>query len=285
MSQTSLKKSSSVSKQQSVKVLSVDEEMSANSASAIAKTQEEAKGALESLTQKFNDCDKNIASSSGNATREMLEQGRIAVLVEKRYAKGSLDAYYKDFREQTNTISASKWSQYKRIGRVADVLEPYADRLPSGWSVLSSLAVLFDHKFDKWGKDLGPKYQFSVEDLLKTPIKFPYKKSTREKLLTPTSTQTEVRTVVNILLGKQKTEKEVLVAPSYRPALNIALDKINPKTFDAELAELGNAIANLSKKFAWFTVDPSSFGRAGLNSLAARQVKQRVGAVRVRPAA
>jgi len=274
-----------------VKVLSVDQEISANSASAIAKTKEEAKGALELLTQKFQACDKNIASSSGNATREMLTQGRIALEVEQRYSKTTLDAYYKTFREQTDTVSASKWSQYKRIGRVADVLEPYADRLPSGWSVLSSLAVLFDHKFDDNGNDLGPKYPFSVEDLLTTPVEFTKNidsygtKKTFQKFLTPTSTQTEVRAVVDILLGKEKTEKEVLVAPSYRPALNIALDKINPKTFDAELVELGNAIANLSKQFPWFTVDPSSIGRAGLNSLAARQVKQRVGAVPVRPAA
>ena len=135
---------------------------------AKAAAKEEAKTVLGSLAERFVECGKVIAASSGDATKQMLAQGRIAYAVEKRFATSGMSAYYIQFREQTETVCASKWSQYKRIGRVADVLEPYVDRLPSGWSVLSAIAVLFDAK-TKEGKR---KYSFSVEDLLNVKISF-----------------------------------------------------------------------------------------------------------------
>jgi len=235
---------------------------------------ESAKTELGSLAEQFVEFGKVIASSSGNATKQMLAQGRIACEVEEKFATSGMSAYYIQFREQTETVCASKWSQYKRIGRVADVLEPFVDRLPSGWSVLSAIAVLFDAKT----KEGNRKYSFSVEDLLKVKISFTgRKKETRTKSLTPTSTQSEVRAVVDKLLGKEKREKTVTVASAYRPTLTIDWSSVKGKTFDAELTALGQGIASLSKQYPWFSFDPASFGRNGLNAVAKRVVVTTVG--------
>ena len=236
---------------------------------------ESAKTELGSLAEQFVEFGKVIASSSGNATKQMLAQGRIACEVEEKFATSGMSAYYIHFREQTETVCASKWSQYKRIGRVADVLEPFVDRLPSGWSVLSSIAVLFDAKT----KEGNRKYStFSVEDLLNVKISFTgRKKETRTKSLTPTSTQSEVRAVVDKLLGKEKREKTVTVASAYRPTLTIDWSSVKGKTFDTELTALGKSIASLSKQYPWFSFDPASFGRNGLNAVAKRVVVTTVG--------
>jgi hypothetical protein len=257
-----------------VSVKSVDVEMSEASSAAIAQTAKEAKDSLVSLAKQFAECDQTIASSSGNATKQMLTQGRIAWEVEERFAhSSSFDGYYIQFREQTNTVSASKWSQYKRIGRVANVLEPYADRLPSGWSVLSSLAVLFDAKT----KEGNRKYSFSVDDLLNVKISFTGRKGVkRTKSLTPTSTQSEVRAVVDTLLGKEKREKTVKVSSAYRPTLTIDWGSVDGKTFDAELAALGKSIASLAAKYPWVSFDAASFGRNGLNATAKRVIATKV---------
>ena len=235
---------------------------------------ESAKTELGSLAEQFVEFGKVIASSSGNATKQMLAQGRIACEVEEKFATSGMSAYYIHFREQTETVCASKWSQYKRIGRVADVLEPFVDRLPAGWSVLSAIAVLFDAKT----KEGNRKYSFSVEELLKVEISFTgRKKETRTKSLTPTSTQSEVRAVVDKLLGKEKREKTVTVASAYRPTLTIDWSSVKGKTFDTELTALGKSIASLSKQYPWFSFDPASFGRNGLNAVAKRVVVTTVG--------
>jgi len=277
----SVRSVSSVSSVKSVqKLLTVDEEATANSDAAYASTRESAKGALEQYAIDFNKHNKTIASSSGTATREMLAQGRIAVMVEKKYSKTSLDAYYLKFREDTDTVSASKWSQYKRIGRVADTLEPYADRLPSGWSVLSSLATIFDARaYDDKGKDIGRKYPFSVEDLLNTPITFTKKKDgggkTYQRCLNPTSTQADVRVVVNTLLGKENKTKEVQVGSQYRPSLDIIWSNVKAQTFEADIRKFSIELAELAKKYPFLTFDTATAGRAGLNTHALRQAKSK----------
>ena len=103
---------------------------------------------------------------------------------------------------------------------------------------------------------------------------------TRTKSLTPTSTQSEVRAVVDALLGKEKREKTVTVASAYRPTLTIDWSSVDGKTFDTELTALGKSIASLSKQYPWFSFDPASFGRNGrngLNAIAKRVVATTVG--------
>lgn len=233
--------------------------MKPNKKSVIEHDIATAKNELNEKVKTFTNLRTTAETHSTDATKAMLEQAKLVADIATRYKGNKFDNAVSTFRANTGLESGSKWSQFKRIGSVADELLAVADRLPSGWSSLYAIASALTNK----------KHHVSLEDLLDATL-VREKRNTPETItLNAYSTQSEVRSLVASAGGRVPAER-VPAAPAYFPEFRIALDRINSETFDADLTALENALAQVTRKFPWV-----SFEHGQLNALAKKQVAMR----------
>ena len=208
-------------------------------------------------SQHFASLLANVTSSTVSATTAMLEQSQLVLEVSTDYRTGLYRDAVKQFRENTNLTSASKWSQFKRIGKVANQLLAVAGRLPSGWSSLYSIASAMTNKTP-----------LVLDTLLNASV------TTKKGVVTLNtySTQSEVRALVANAGGRVPTQRVrgTQGVPSYVPVFHIALDGIDAETIDADIVRLTRAITDAVKQFPWVTL-----GDATLNALAKEQIAVR----------
>ena len=203
-----------------------------------------AKKVLTSKSHEFNTHKTNAESNNKDATIAMLRQSEVVCEVATTYKQGKFNNAVCEFRANTGLESASKWSQFKRIGSVAASLIPYADRLPSGWSSLYVVASALVKNREK----------LTLKTLFATKVDREGVNETGEKVvkdtfsLNPYSTQSEVRAVVNTALGRAVKKQKNGLATSALVS-HIELDALRVAEWD--INALADAVSALKQQFPW----------------------------------
>jgi len=169
------------------------------------REQDAATDALKLSADKFRVFAEAVETSAASATEAMLDQAELVFKVSEEYGQNRFDTVLNSFRNKTGLESASKWCQFRVIGRFASVLRPVASELPSGWTSLYALASALK-KEDKVGDPI------TIETLLMV------QNDACEPKLNGYSTQSEVRRIVHQVQGKEPAKN----APP--PTLTVAFE-------------------------------------------------------------
>ena len=165
-----------------------------------------------------------VATSATSATEAMLNQAQLVFNVSEDYGQNRFDTVLLNFRNKTDLGDASKYSQFKQIGRFASVLRPVASQLPSGWTSLYALASALK-KEDKNGNPITIDTLLMVQDDDGAPKLNGY------------STQSEVRRIVHQAQGKQPAKKKDAPPPTLTVAFGINAQLLSSQENFAEVEQ------------------------------------------------
>ena len=182
---------------------------------ALKREQDAATDAVKVSADEFNELGQAVETSAASATEAMLDQAELVFKVSEEYGQNRFDTVLNSFRNKTGLESASKWCQFRVIGRFASVLRPVASQLPSGWTSLYALASALK-KEDKVGDPITIETLLMIQDDDGSPKLNGY------------STQSEVRSILHQAQGKDTAKKN---APP--PTLTVAFE-INAQLLSQE---------------------------------------------------
>jgi len=172
---------------------------------AFKREQDAATNALKLSADEFRVFAEAVEKSAASATEAMLDQAALVFKVSEEYGKDRFATALTDFRRETDLESASKWCQFRVIGRFASALRPFASQLPCGWTSLYALASALK-KEDKVGDPITIETLLMIQDDDGSPNLNGY------------STQSEVRRIVHQVQGKEPAKN----APP--PTLTVAFE-------------------------------------------------------------
>ena len=150
----------------------------------------------------------------------MLDQAQLVFEVSEEYGQNRFAVVLINFRNQTGLESASKWCQFRTIGRFASVLRPVASQLPSGWTSLYALASALK-KEDKNGNPITIDTLLMVQD------------DDGVSRLNRYSTQSEVRRIVHQAQGKEPAKKKDAAPPTLTVAFGIDAQTVSNEDIEA----------------------------------------------------
>ena len=185
---------------------------------ALKREQVAATAAVKVSADEFNELGKAVETSATSATEAMLEQAELVFKVSEEYGQNRFDTVLNNFRNQTGLESASKWCQFRTIGRFASVLRPVASQLPSGWTSLYALASALK-KEDKAGVPITIEMLFMDQN------------DAGEPKLNGYSTQSEVRRIVHQAQGKESAKKKDAPPPTLTVAFEINAQLLSRENF------------------------------------------------------
>jgi hypothetical protein len=177
-----------------------------------------ATNALKLSADEFRVFAEAVEKSAASATEGMLDQAELVFKVSEEYGQNRFDTVLNDFRRETGLESASKWCQFRVIGRFASVLRPVASQLPCGWTSLYALASALK-KEDKVGDPITIETLLMIEDDDGSPNLNGY------------STQSEVRRIVHQVQGKDTAKKKNAPPPTLTVAFEIDAQLLSQENY------------------------------------------------------
>jgi len=223
---------------------------------------------LEKHVERFFTAKERVMTSSKQSTLDILTLARVVFDYSKAGVKSK--EKNKEFRERCGLLSASKHTQFKKIGSVSRVLGEHAELIPTGWVSLYAIADYLEKgaKEDKSEDNPNPvldeeEARKLLADLFGEHEIIVTKKDGKEDKETATfdaiSNQMEVRKIINTKLGKtNNSSKSGPEAPGVLCAIDVSKvtdTKDGRKQLEGFLAEL----STLAKKYPFFT--EASFNR------------------------
>jgi len=187
---------------------------------------------LEDHVERFTIAKHGVLTSSKRSTLDILTLARVVFDFSKSGVK-SKDKKH-DFRERCGLLSASKHTQFKKIGSVSRVLGEHAELIPTGWVSLYAIAdyldkgakekksednpnpVLNEEKARELLADLFGEHEIGVtnkdDDVVSETATFDV-----------ISNQNEVRKIVNTKLGRtNNSSKSGQEAPGVLCAIDVS---------------------------------------------------------------
>jgi len=185
---------------------------------AFKREQDAATDAVSVFADEFNELGETVEQSATSATEGMLNQAQLVFEVSEKYGKDRFANALIEFRKKTKLESASKWCQFRVIGRFASALRPFASTLPCGWTSLYALASALK-KEDKVGDPITIETLLMIQDDDGSPNLNGY------------STQSEVRRIVHQVQGKDTAKKKDAPPPTLTVAFEIDAQLLSQENY------------------------------------------------------
>ena len=187
---------------------------------------------LEAHIERFTIAKDGVRTSSKQSTLDILTLARVVFDFSKSGVK-SKDKKH-DFRDRCGLLSASKHTQFKKIGSVSGVLEEHAELIPTGWVSLYAIADYLEKgakekkskdnpnpvlNEEKAGELLGGLFGEHEIGVTNKDGELVSETATFDAI----SNQNEVRKIVNTKLGKvNKSSKSGQEAPGVLCAIDVS---------------------------------------------------------------